>query len=460
MKTPLIAWLLILVSTIYLFYLHYQGGPSAQMYIVLTIIAVIMWTTQLVPAFVPGLLVIFVSLLLDLVPQSILLMGFNSEVFFLVLSVFVLSALLTASGLTYRCILWLLYKLPDSPWTKPLTLFLIGLLLTPIIPSPLGRSAMVTPLLTAMSAKANSGDITKLVVSSIHGSTLLSTIFLTGNPLNFILIGLLDTQTQQRFQWLDWFIAASVLGAILTFGFLVLMAWQLRGTSQLATDKAEIKQQLSELSSITQKEIGAISALIAFFIAVIAQPMHQIPLVWASLGIALACFMMSGISTKEFRKYVDWGTLLFIASIVSWGPAMVHIGMDQKIAHWLGFLLAAQSAELWQLIGILMGFIIIVRLVFPGAPTFVILISSLIPWAAAHGISPWLIGLILLTISEGFIFPHQHGVAEQTLSELKHAGHDKDIQYKHIVAGNAFMMLVRVGAVFACIPIWHWMAII
>lgn len=460
MKKIFCGWLLVLLSTLVLVYLYLGNAPSSQLFMTLVVIAVIMWTAQLSPAFVPGLLVIFVSLLLNIVPQSLLLSGFNSDVFFLVLSVFVLSALLTASGLTYRCVLWLLYRLPDSPWTKPLILFLIGVTLTPIIPSPLGRSAMVTPLLTAMAEKGNQQSVTALAISSIHGSTLFSTIFLTGNPLNFILIGLLDTQIQQRFQWLDWLITAAAAGVVLLIGFLLVIMWQLKGLAQLSTIKDEIKTQLSDLGRLSQKEIGAIVALCAFFVAVIAQPIHQIPLVWASLGIAISCFMLSGLSAKELRTHVDWGTLLFIASIVCWGPAMIHIGMDQKIAEWLGILLSGHTEHLWQLLAILMAFIVVVRLLFPGAPTFVILISSLIPFATVQGINPWLMGFILLTISEGFIFSHQHGVAEQTLSELENNGHSNNINHASILMSNGFMMLVRVAAIFICIPIWHWMAII
>ena len=64
------------------------------MFIALGSAAVLMWAFRLAPDFVPGLALILIVVLMNLVPQSVAFSGFYSEIFFLIFGIFILAALL------------------------------------------------------------------------------------------------------------------------------------------------------------------------------------------------------------------------------------------------------------------------------------------------------------------------------------------------------------------------------
>ena len=64
------------------------------------------------------------------------------------MSIFVLSTVVVSPGLIYRISLILLKYIPQSNFLYNLMVTLIGLFLTPIMPSTNGRVGLTTPLLT------------------------------------------------------------------------------------------------------------------------------------------------------------------------------------------------------------------------------------------------------------------------------------------------------------------------
>ena len=123
---------------------------SIQLFLTIFSAALILWTFNLVSEFIPGIIITFALLVLGIAPPSVVLSGFSSSSFFLALSIFALGAVLSASGLTYRLMLIILRAVPKFQFSYGLTLFCIGLFLTPILPSANGRTQLVSPLLIDM----------------------------------------------------------------------------------------------------------------------------------------------------------------------------------------------------------------------------------------------------------------------------------------------------------------------
>ena len=439
--------------------LHTHVASDQLLFGLFIVIAVVLWLFRLVPDFIPALLVVMLAITLDIVPRDIALSGFTSDVFFMVLGIFFLAAMMSVSGLTYRVALSLLLRLPESKWTNPLILFLAGATLTTVIPSPLGRSAIATPLLTALLESRNDKPTnTLLALSSIHGTTLLSTVFLTGNPLNFVMLGLFDAQTQYRFQWLDWLWAALPAAGLLVLGYLLWLGCYLARQSIQVIPRAALKQHYAALGQLRSQEVGALVAITVLMLGVLTTHWHHIPMVWLAMGVGLSIYLYGGLQAQDMRKHLDWGTLIFIAAIVCWGPMMSYLQLDQWLAQGVGLLKQSLQHSLVMGFAVLALMVIVLRLLFPGAPAFVMLMSALLPVTAELGLSPWVIGFALLTLSEAFILPHQHGVYSQVLSELSSQG--LDVDQRNLLGANIWFVLLRVMALMLCIPFWHWHALV
>jgi len=463
-----IGW--ILAVLVPLVVLQTSGSLAQPIRVFLTVasMAVCMWVFDLVPAFVPAVLILVVSILFEIAPKEVVFSGFFSDAFFICLGIFILASQVSSSGLIYRAALMLMRRTPDSKMEQSLIVFTSGSFLSIILPSPLGRAALINPLIFDLIAKApkprgkQKTDITPLVTSGLYAPTLLSTIFLTGNPLNLVMLGLFSAQTQYRFQWLYWLQATIVVGLILTVGYLLIIYWQTSKSNLQPIPDAQVDKLLEKLGPITTSEWGAIAGIVIFGVGILTQNYHHIEPVWLAMGIALAIFLYGGLTAKDMRSNIDWPTLIFVAAIVSWGPIMSQLGLNSLISAQvtkLGLDTLMQENLLLG-IGLLSIIIILIRLVFPGGPTFIILMSALIPLADKTGISPWVLGFITLTISEAFVLPYQHGVSNLMVEELKSRGLQDSYRANDVLIANVLLLALRVAAVFVAILYWRAIAIL
>ena len=436
--------------------------------------AVLLWIFRLVPDFVPGLALVIIVVLLNLVPQDVAFNGFGSEVFFLVFGVFILSMLLSEST-WFDWVTAVMNRRNASFRSGIWTILGAGALLTLMVPSPLGRASMVQPMVKRLWRPEGRQRNSALAAAHIHGTTILSTIVLTGNPLNFILIGLLAEQSQSRFAWVGWITATWFAGIFLCVSMVLLFAFWGRNAAR-ADGVAEAASPHSEVEPLPPIGLGDWATLGLYgllFAAILGRDIHQIPLQWIVMLLAVSVFFFSGISQKVLRSKFDWQTLVFIATVVAWGPMLDQLELSTKLADSLSFLVSVFELESIKIGPLFFGLVdqfsinlngfylglftmiavvLVVRLVVPGAPAFILLASTLMPMADSIGMSPWVVGFIIVTMSEAFIWPYQHGVYSQTVTELETEG----VAYSSgvLLVTNIFFLLMRCVAILLCVSWW------
>lgn len=458
--TPLslAAWVLTLALPVLVFS---QASPrlSAQAGLLLALMvgAAVQWMFRVVPDFVVGLLLLWLCVLLGLAPAELAFSGFVSPVFLLVLGVFLLSALLIESPWMARWSQALLQRTQGSPRRRFAALVLSAIALTLALPSPLGRSALLAPLLQPLAAGRSPRFQTAVVFALAQGTTLWSTVFLTGNPLNFVLLGLLDVQTQQRFQWLYWLLAAAAFALAAALGLAVLLAWLLHPSGQAEPRPSELPPPAFPVPAAPGGNAVVPVLYVLLFVAVLARPVHQIELHLVVGALALAGFYLVPMPLQSLRARLDWPTLLFIATLVAWQPMLSRTGVDAWLAGQLPALARHAHGSLAVNIVVLALGVGLVRLVVPGAPAFIVLATSLLPLAPALGMSPWVLGFVLLTVSEGFVLAHQHGVLSHLLAEAQ--AHGMVLEPRRLLLANLGAWGLRVLALVASVPWWQQLAL-
>ena len=446
-----IAWSLVGLLPWLLYLQLDQGLPFDQViFLCLALAAIVMWIFRLTPDFVPGLALILIVTLLDLVPREIAFSGFYSQVFFLVFGIFVLAALLAETSWLGRLEAVLVRRQASFP-VRLGAVVCAGVLLTLVVPSPLGRASMVQPLVHRFFRKGRARNNAFLALVHMHGTTLLSTIILTGNPLNFVLLGMLDEQTTGRFEWLGWLQATSVAGLIIAIGFVAALAiFSIAARSGAGADEAEAMP--AQVVSDPVRDWATLGLYALLLAAILTRSIHQIPLEWIVLSLAVSVFFFSGLTLATLRQRFDWPTLIFVATVVAWGPMLDHLGLSQWLADQLPVLVPLFAQSLHLGFAVLMAGVFVIRLAVPGAPAFIILASALLPFAEVIGISPWVLGFVILTVSEGFIWPYQHGVFSQTVTTLD--AERTDYSMSSLIIFNIVFFLLRCLAVFISIPFW------
>ena len=410
----LIGWLMALLVPMTIFFgLRDADLPNAQALHLLAVLGatITMWVFRLLPDFVPALFAILSVALLGLAPPEITLSGFSSNTFFMALSIFGLSALIIISGLSLRILLWLLLIGPPHKAWYYLSLFLSGMVLTPIVPTSNGRISIVAPfmndLLNIFDKESARAEAPRLAAAVVGGSSLLSAVFLSSKSVNFLVFGLLPFQEQTRFQWLDWFFAAAVCGAVMIVLYF-LACWALfRNTAKPYIPKTLIADQLKILGPMATSEWGGIAGLSILMISFITASIHHIAIPWIALAILFSILMFGFLQKSDFRNRIDWSFLIFLAALIGLVASMKYVGLDQWITSNLDWLNSFMEHDFNLFILVLSGCIFIVRLTMPINATVVIFATLLIPSAINLGVNPWLVGFIILLMSETFIWPYQ-----------------------------------------------------
>ncbi len=470
---PHIGWVLsILLPLLIYFTLKGLSAPlpeNSVRFIAIIALATVMWMFRLTHAFVPALLILLLTILFDVAPREVAFSGFTSEAFFLCLGIFIMAAQVFSSGLLTRFSMILLRILPRARFSRNLILFLNGGLLSMVLPSPVGRAALLTPLTFELiedipGVREKKLDLTPLIVSLTQGATLLSVVFLIGNPLNLILLDLAGNETKIIYgQWLDWFVPSEAAALVLILGWLLVMLGLSIGNTLPPIDKEKVKKRLADMGPMTSHEAGAVLAILIFGASALTINFHHISLAWIAFGMGIILYLYDVATPQDLRSNVDWGTLLFIAALTSWQPILSYLKLDAAIIESLrGSLDSLQLAayvdqkfdQLPYLILALTAGIILIRFLLPGGPTFIILMTALTPIVVDAGISAWALGFTILTLSEGFILSYQHGAYTQAMAELAQRNLLSCYNPRKLFIASVFLMFTRAAAVI--VSFWYW----
>ncbi len=461
-----LAWLLVMAAPLLIYYFGSRAGVDSKILYFSGIIidAVLMWVFTLVPAFVPPLFSILMIILFDVATPKVALSGFSSGTFFMCLSIFGISALMIKSGLAYRLSLNMLLAVPARRSWYSFILFVLGVLLSLVVPSRNGRTAIAAPflieLLGMIKAKKHDVRATQFIASALYGATLMSPIFLTGSSLNLVLYGMFDEQTRYTYQWLYWLLAASVPGLILFGGFLLLSALYFKAAGPAQIPKHVMREQKKVLGPMSSMEVVTLATIVALVVLIPTLKFHKVDIPWLMMTISTALLIFGMIGQKEFRNEIDWPILVFIGAVLAWTPVISLIGLDGIIANSLSGVAAFMKIHFYQFVGAFCLAVMVTRLVLPIAATTVVLATIALPIAMDAGMSPWPIAFILLMMAEATVFPYQDQLRLQidgALAQQKMSDVSDDSKFFRF---DLIMLALRVGVIYASIPFWEYLDVI
>jgi DASS family divalent anion:Na+ symporter len=378
--------------------------------------------------------------------------------------VFGISALLTKSGLAYRLSIGLLRLVPKGRLWYSFSLFMVGVLLTPLVPSKGGRISILQPFLIEL---INLGDrskrndtATQFMTSAVLGISLMSPIFLTGSAMNLVMFGLLDEQTRFTFNWLYWLFVASLPGLLLMLGYVLLMWVLFRDGQQIDLSKEKLKEQGKALGGMSAVESGTLITLVSMVVLIPSVKFHMIEVPWLLLGISVILLLFGVIGNKDFKNGIDWPILVFIGSVLAWPGVIAMIGMDDLIVDLLEPVGWYMKNEFFLFAIFLSLAIMGLRLFLPRPVAVVVAATTLMPVANESGISPWVIGFIVLMMVEASIFAYQDIQRVQAESALELHGLAGVLNTGKANLAYLIMALLRIAVILVSVPIWSKLDII
>jgi DASS family divalent anion:Na+ symporter len=460
-----IGWLAaLLVPAIVYHYCSAMGFDSrAVNFMAVFSATTVMWIFRLLPEFIPAVFLVLTSIILGVVPIKTALSGYVSGSFFMALSVFGIGAVLVRSGLTYRLALWLLKRSPKSQLGYQFSMLLLGISLTPLLPSANARVTLTLPLLRDINQsiryKRGGRAGTGLAAATFAGAGIFSPLFMTSKSINFAVYGLFPAQVQYQFSWGYWTVAAAVAALVLLI-FHFNVSWLVfRNDERPELDRERLLSQLRIIGPISRDEWIALGSLGLFLIGVLTTSLHQIHPPWIGMAVLFILLALGLFSESNVRRDINWPFLLLLAGMISIVQTMNYLGLDAVITHNLEWLGVYMHDNIYKFLLLASMIIFLIRLVVPNNATIILMCSIFLPIAAAQGINAWVIAFIVLLISDGWFMSYQctyYLVFRDGAVDAGEELYDK----RRMLIYNALMNLGRIVAIMVSVPYWKGMGLL
>lgn len=420
---------------------------------------IVMWVFSLVDEFIPPLIAMVATLFIGLAPPAVALAGFSSPGLVTLLGVFSLAAIITASGLSYRLMLWLLVKLPDRPIFHQAVLLLGGYLLSPITPSGNNRLSLLLPLYREMldGLRLPRGGVaaTALMAATFSGAMLMSPMLSTSKSANIAAITLLPPQTQEEFIGLFWLVASAVAAIGMTLLHWLVSRLMLKVPPVAPLPKPRLALQLRLLGPLSASEWLAVGGFLFFLVGAATYAWHRVPPSWLA-GCVLIGLLLSGhFSKQDFRRQIDWPMLFFLLGVDSITRVMDYHHLQTGLATVLSesFVFVNGRIEFFILAALVTT--LLVRLALPVTAGMLVSVVILLPVAEAHGVHPWICVFLAALFSDIWFLPYQSSVYLQVMSQGFGDTFDRGTFFRY----NFWMNLSRIIVAYVSLPWWSWLGL-
>ncbi|MCA1177272.1 MULTISPECIES: SLC13 family permease [unclassified Pantoea] len=306
-------------------------------------ITILLWASARLPEYLTALLFFAAATLLNIAPTSTIFSGFASSAFWLVLSGFVLGAAIRKVGLAQRWANYLVVPLSQS-WPRMVVgTLVLTYLLALVMPSNMGRIALLMPVVLAMGEragiKAGSRGSIGLALAVGFGTFQLSASILPANVPNLVLSGAAENAYQIHLQWLPWWLLHMPVvgigkGMILAAAILFLFHAQPQSVRH--------RDQLEPLSRSEWRLMGLLAMTLLLWMT---DSLHGLPAAWVGLAAACICLLprIGFLSGDDFASGVNFRTCIYIAGILGVATVVVDSGLGRLIANLLLSVLPLQD---------------------------------------------------------------------------------------------------------------------
>jgi DASS family divalent anion:Na+ symporter len=411
------------------------------------------WLFEPVPDFVVALLMAAAWGIAELAPSALILAGFASSAWLVSVGAFALAVAMVQSGLLFRIALLSLSTFPPTRVGQILALLISGLLITPLVPLGMARVAAVAPLARdlaqALGYPARSRASATLAFAGLIGYGLFSGVFLTGLVMNFFVLDLLPPADRARFDWLTWFICAAPTGALMLVGAAGVLV--LYPVEAAPTRRAELlRAQRRVLGPLSRHEQVTIAAVAVLLFGLLAQPVVRVDAAWLAVGAVAIASVGGSLDREHYRGAIDWGFLTLFGILLGTGGVVQSVGLDSWIADSLVPL--AQAAGSPTVLVALVGLCAVAcRLVLPWIPATLLLSLALVPAGPRLGLSPWVVGFVVLIAANTWLHPNQGELCRLT----RDATGGQTFTDRHGTILGAAITVLTLAALAASVPYWE-----
>ncbi|MCZ4676641.1 SLC13 family permease [Citrobacter sedlakii] len=294
-------------------------------------ITILLWATSLLPEFITALLFFTVAMMAKIAPPDVIFGGFASSAFWLVFSGFVLGVAIRKTGLADRAARALSSRLTDSWPLMVASVVLLSYALAFVMPSNMGRIALLMPVVAAMAKRAGIKDGTRawygLALAVGFGTFQLSATILPANVPNLVMSGAAEGAYGIHLNYLPYLLLHTpVLGWLKGALLIVLICGLFPG-------KPQVPRELTPPEPMSRAEKRLAWMLAVVLVMWVSESWHGIGPAWTGLAAAVITLLprIGFISGDEFASGVNFRTCLYVAGILGLAMTVTQTGIGDAV---------------------------------------------------------------------------------------------------------------------------------
>lgn len=435
-------WLISLIVA--LLPLVFQLSYTYTAFLIITIWAIMMWMFELLPDPIVAVSIPVLYVVFKVVKPAVAFDAWATTTPWVTLGGLIISHVFISSGLVKRIAYKVMLVTGGSFKGLVVGITLIGIILTPLIPSVMSKVALLTPMVIGLCQVLGVEKKSKLA------SALMLVIYfslwtpkmavLTASADSVLTADMLSKYFGSAVTWSAWswdmFIPA-ILWTIVS----VMLVWLLK-PPQANLQQAYLQQEYDKLGPITLIEKKVAIMLLSLLILLATDALHKVHVAWVMMLVATACFLpgVALLKKDDFGK-IPCGVVFFLAASVAIGSVTNAIGMTTDIATYMLELLRGRS-EL-QLILLIYAFAIIANFLLNPLALVATLVIPIAEICQSLGYPPLVGGYSLIMGFNHTIFPYEvaplmmlYGYGWLDLQHLI------KVSLVRVVVGFVFMVLI------------------
>lgn len=377
--------------------------------LIVTLCTVVWWVFGVVPPAYATLLMLVSYIVLGLATPDLVFKIWTLPLMWLIIGAFLIAAAVTKSGLAQRVACFFMLRYATSYRSIVVLTYVLGLVLSLLIPHPFPRALLTMAVVGAIIRKAKLArtDAAALGLSVFVAVTATSTILLTGDStLNIATVGFSGVQVGWL-EWMKYMAVPGVIAALLMLGLYLLVFPQ---TGPVIIDHEAIRSEQQKLGPITRRELVTLAWVLFALVLWATDFIHHIDPAWVALGVTVGLslpYVGDVLEVRDISEGINWPIVIFVTGALAIGTVGKATGMSDWLAATL--LPATPPQNPYAFAALVGGAAMLIHMVLGSALACMSIVAPpMVHYAVASGWNPLVPALLVYTaVAIHYVLPFQ-----------------------------------------------------